>query len=59
MSKVGEFRLEDDQVDRIIAALLTVASLGSHVTPVERTYSQYETILQLVSSKGFGKPSRS
>jgi hypothetical protein len=39
-------------MDRVIAAILTVASLGSHVAQVDETVKRYQAFLQRVSSDG-------
>jgi hypothetical protein len=58
MSQVGEFHLRDDQMNRVLAALLTIASVGPQVTPPKDTISVYEGILKQLTkgpvAKGFG-----
>jgi hypothetical protein len=42
-------RVDDPQMECVIAALLTIASLGSHVTTPDERYGQ---VLQSIRAKG-------
>jgi hypothetical protein len=54
MTQVGQLHLREDQMHSIIAPILTVASLGSHVTQVVETVKRYEEFQRHLQSRGFG-----
>jgi hypothetical protein len=62
MAEVGEVHLQKDQLNRILAALLTLASLsgGNQPSPTNTTMLFYEDFLKRLNvgpvAKGFGEP---